>query len=437
MKFAFASALMTAVFLFSAESSHAGALEKELARLIVEHPNIRAGRKSVEATRQDIDIKRAAFFPTVTATGETGVEYIDSPAERAKRDNDKVWLNTKKVAGLTITQNLFNGYETTTQVKMARMNKAISELSLEGTIQNTLFEGINAYIDVLRQKRLIELARQNETTIVRQLNLEDERVQRGSGIAVDVLQAKSRLQIAKERRITFEGALEDAISRYFQIFNRPPDLDSMTDPIPPVEMIPSELAKAIDIAKRENPAVSNANATTEVARERQSIFRAEYYPTFDLVGAWNYERDNNGVPDTRRDYSMTLRSTWDLFSGFSTKAELAKAAYEYRASKDNHEYVIRKIAEQTKLAWQALITSRRRLELLENAVNIAAEVFQSRKRLREAGKETVINVLDAENEINNAQINYIAASYDERTAAYQLLQAMGRLSTTYLALELP
>ena len=92
--------------------------------------------------------------------------------------------------------------------------------------------------------------------------------------------------------------------------------------------------------------------------------------------------------------------------------------------------------EQSKLAWQALLTARERLELLENAVNIASEVFESRKKLREAGKETVINVLDAENEVNNAQINYTSAFYDERLAVYQLLLSMGRLDETNLNLGL-
>jgi len=92
------------------------------------------------------------------------------------------------------------------------------------------------------------------------------------------------------------------------------------------------------------------------------------------------------------------------------------------------------VIEQSKLAWQSLLTARERLELLENAVNIASEVFVSRKKLREAGKETVINVLDAENEVNNAQINYTSAFYDERLAVYQLLLAMGRLDQKNLSL---
>ena len=93
----------------------------------------------------------------------------------------------------------------------------------------------------------------------------------------------------------------------------------------------------------------------------------------------------------------------------------------------------RKAEEQTRLAWQALQTANERVALLENAVNIAAEVFDSRKKLRESGKETVINVLDAENEVYSARINYTSALYDARVAAYSVLQAIGRLELTVLA----
>jgi len=374
------------------------------------------------------------IFPTLSSTGTIGPQYVDSPGERTRlQDQDhKVWSRTGITAGVTATQNLFNGYNTASLVKTARLTKEIAELTLKGTRQNILFEGTSAYIDVLRQMRLIDLARNNEMTIQRQLNLEDERVRRGSGIAVDVLQAKSRLQLTKERRVNFEGALEDSVSRYFQVYGHAPNLETITDPVPPVEMIPSELERAIDIALVENPALDNSNATVEVARERRILVKSEYFPSFDLVGTWNFEKNNNTVIGIRRDYSVAVQSSWDLFTGFSTSAGMMQAAYDYRASKDNHDFVARKVVEQTKLAWQALLTTRLRLELLENAVNIAGEVFDSRKKLREAGKETVINVLDAENEVINAQINFTSASYDERLAVYQLLQAMGRHSTPFI-----
>ncbi len=413
----------------------ANPLESELADLIKSHPQIRASGKNLEAQRQAVGVAIADFYPQISATGDIGPEVIDNPSTRSS-DPENVYTRTKNTAGLTLTQNLFNGYRTASSVRTARLNKELAQISLEGTRQNTLFEGINSYIDVLRQRRLIELARENEATIQRQLNLEDERVQRGSGVAVDVLQAKSRLQRSKEQRVQFEGSLEDAISRYTQVYGRAPNIDTMMDPVPPVDLIPSQLERSVEIAITENPAVGNSGTNVEVARERRRNIAGELMPTVDLEAAWNYEKHNNATLGTRRDYSLVLSATWDLFTGFSTRSSQSQASFQYHASKDEHEFSTRKVIEQTKLAWQALLTARERLELLENAVNIASEVFESRKKLREAGKETVINVLDAENEVNSAQINFTSASYDERIAVYQLLLAMGRLDPVHLSINL-
>tara|TARA_R110000787_G_scaffold63679_6_gene143542 strand:+ start:1377 stop:2663 length:1287 start_codon:yes stop_codon:yes gene_type:complete len=419
----------------AASSTLANPINVELTGLITNHPSIRAAEKSLQSSRQGVKAAVADFYPTVSVSSDAGYENISSPTTRADNDPDATpFGRTRNTASLSLTQNLFSGYATASAVRTARLNRELAQISLEGTRQNTLFEGIQVYIDVLRQRRLIELARENEATIQRQLNLEDERVQRGSGVAVDVLQAKSRLQIAKERRVNFEGALEDAISRYTQTYDHPPDIDSMLDPEPPIEQIPSELTKSMDIAVVENPAIGNSGTTVEVARERRRTVRSELFPTVDLEGTYNYEKHNNAILGTRRDYSLVVSSTWELFSGFSTRASMAQAAYDYHASKDQHEFTVRKVIEQTKLAWQSLLTARERLELLENAVNIASEVFESRKKLREAGKETVINVLDAENEVNQAQINYTSAFYDERLAVFQLLLAMGRLDDANLGL---
>lgn len=423
------------VALLAGAHAHANPMEIELTGLLSEHPQIKAAEKSLQSSRQGVNAALSDFYPTVSVTGDAGYESIDNPATRGDNAPSAAsYGRTRNTASLTLSQNLFSGYATASAVRNARLNRELAQISFEGTRQNTVFEGIQVYVDVLRQRRLIQLALENEATIQRQLNLEDERVQRGSGVAVDVLQAKSRLQIAKERRVNFEGALEDAISRYTQVYGHAPDMESMLDPEPPVDLIPSELSKAIDIAVIENPAVGNSGTTVEVARERRRTVRAELFPSVDLEGAMNYEKHNNATLGTRRDYSLVVSSTWELFSGFSTRASMAQAAYDYHASKDQHEFTVRKVIEQSKLAWQSLLTARERLELLENAVNIASEVFESRKKLREAGKETVINVLDAENEVNNAQINYTSAFYDERIAVYQLLLAMGRLDGKSLAL---
>jgi adhesin transport system outer membrane protein len=331
-----------------------------------------------------------------------------------------------------VTQNVFNGFLTTTQLRTAALNKALTEVTLRGTTQQVLFEGIQTYVDVLKQKRLIEIAAETELTIQQQLELEDERVQRGTSITVDVLQAKSRLQIAKEKRVNFEGALQDAITKYTQTYNRPPPVETMVDPRVPAEIVPSNLEHAIEIAISENPSLANSGNNIEIAREKRSLIAAELYPVVDVIGKSNYEHNKASTLGTKRDFSLVLQATWELFGGFGTRSGQAQTAYEHAAVKDAHRHAANKVMEQTRIAWQAVLTARQRLELLENAVNIASEVFESRRALREAGRETVISVLDAENEVNNAQINLTGATYEERVAVYQLLLAMGRLNARFL-----
>jgi len=415
-------------------AAHGQSLEEELAGLSQSHPQVNAARKGVASTREEAAKAVAAFLPTVNLASDIGPEYIDSPAERASGDAEP-WSRTRSTTTLTVTQNLFRGFSDESASRSAQINRLVSQSTLDITRQNIMMEGVAAYIDVRRQLRLVELARQNEETIQIQLNLEDERVQKGSGIAVDVLQAKSRLQLAKERRTRFEGNLENALARYTQVFGHTPDLERMYDPLPSGNLLPDTLEAAISIAVSENPSILNSDYQVEAARELRRAARSEFMPRIDIVGSLNYEKNNDGTLGVRRDASVLLQANWDLFSGFTARANVAQAAFDYSASRDNYDYTVRKTVEQVRLTWQALLTARARVELLENAVNIASEVYESRRALRAAGQETVINVLDAESEIANAQINFASATFDERAAVYQLLLAMGRLEVSTLAVN--
>jgi len=290
-----------------------------------------------------------------------------------------------------------------------------------------LLEGATAYYEVLKSRRLVELAKRNIDTIQTQMRLEDERVQRGSGIAVDVLFAKSRLQVAKERMAGFEGELENSNSRFTQVFYRPPAVERIQDAPKLDPLIPGDLRQATEIALKDHPEVRASVLKGDVADERREAAKGPLFPRFDIVGRLNYENDVDGVDGRRNDRSIVLQATYDLFRGFGDQADAAQAASEASAVRINHQFVMRKVLEQSEIAYQQLQTIRQRRQLLENAVNIASEVFEARRRLRDSGKETALNVLDAENEVYLAQINLARAQYDERIAEFRLLQAFGRL----------
>ncbi len=420
-----AGCLTALAMVMSIGTVQAQPLASELEGLLSDNPQITGARKTASGTEEGVSQAFGSFLPQVTVSGDAGYEYVNNPSRRSSYDDS--YSTGRDTATVNATQLLYDGGKTAAAYAAAKGQHEAATGEQAATEQNVLYQGIAAYLNVLRQRELIGLSLQNEDNIKRQLNLESERVQRGSGIAVDVLQAKSRLQISKERRVTVEGGLKEAFATYEQVFGHPPDTSTMALPMAPLQLLPATLESAVKLALDSNPALSSARAQTSIASEQRDAAHSGYLPTINLEAEANYEHNKNTVIGVRRDVSVLVTANWAVFNGFATRASVARAAYDYAASQDNESYVRRRIEEQTKLAWQALDTARQRVGLLENAVNIASEVYSSREKLRNAGKETAINVLDAENEVFNARINLTSAIFDANLAAYQVLLAMGQL----------
>jgi adhesin transport system outer membrane protein len=406
--------------------SHAQSLNEDLRHLIGTNPRILSAQRTFDAARDAQQRAWGAFLPTVDLSANSGYDRVDSPSRRTQGRSPKT-LNTDGLT-LSLTQNVFDGFRRTSNYDGARIQTSIQDTTLEATRQAVMFEGITAYLDVLRHTQLVDLARKNERTIQQQLNLESERVQRGGGMAVDALFARSRLQIGRERLVAFEGALNDALSRYHQVFGKRAVPELMIDPLPPAQLMPATLEDAIRIAEGGNPNRIVSGLQVDLADKRRTTAASDYYPRVDLVARNSSERNIDGTEGERREFTAFVRVTWELFSGFQTRASVSEAAQLHGAAQNNHGFTSRKVVEETRLAWNEMSVARERVRLLENAVNIASEVFDARDRLRRAGRETAINVLDAENEVYNARINYAQAAYDGRRAIYRLLQAMGMVT---------
>jgi len=426
-----------AVWLCSVLAGTAGAatLDEELRSLVENHPQIQSKTKAVSSAEEGVRAARSGYLPSLKLGADHGQEYINSPDRR--QTPGKPFDDNRQTASLTVSQKIFDGFATDAAVDAAKISHTISQSDLRATRQTTLLEAATAYLDVLRQTRLVALSRENERKVAEQLNLEDERVAKGSGIASDVLAAKQRLQIAKERRVKFEGDFNAAVARFNQVFDHAPDVAGLVDPALPLDLIPETLDESLDIAEHDNPSLDSVNRTIDLTAERQRGAEAGYWPTLDLVGKTDYENNKNAVIGVRRDWSVLLVANWELFSGFKTDALVAQATWEHAASRDNRLQTSRKVSEATRISWHKLQTARQRLDLLDNAATIAEEVWAAQKRKREAGKATVQEVLDEETRINDARINYTGAYYDMYQAAYELLSSMGRLEVDGLSRAQP
>ncbi len=263
MRVCVAVAVVGALAITLANGAVAKSLTEALSRLIEDNPRIISAQKNLGATGKTVDEAFAAYLPRVGASLDGGYESTDNQARRAA-GADTLGL-TRQSANLTVTQNLFDGSLKSESLNIAELGVGIASQSLEAITQVVLIEGVVAYHNVLRQKRLVGLAQASERTIASQLQLEDERVKRGGGIAVDVLLSKARLQLAKEQLVAFSGALKEAHAIYRQVFGEPSEVGSMAEPIPPVATIPMKLEDAIADALDGSPQLKSGEQATEVA----------------------------------------------------------------------------------------------------------------------------------------------------------------------------
>lgn len=419
---------------FGLADSHAVAnpLSDELQHLLQTNPRLKAAQKGIAAAKEGIREARSGYFPRVNVSGDIGQQYVDSPSRRSTEGED--FFDTRRATTLTVTQNLFEGFRTSASEKIAELEKDVSSARYRITEQTVLFDGIRAYINVLKQSRLLEIAKRNEATLQDQLELESARVERGSGLAVDVLQAKSRLQLARERVVSILGDLRNAHSVYLELFNRPAVPTQMTVPTVPKAELPETRDGAVSIAAEENAVLRQSRNVVEIASERRTVEQSTFWPRIDLVGEGSWEKNVDGIPGIRREGQVTVRAVWDIFDGFLTPARSSRAAADYSAALDGRRTVDRDVRNRVRQAWSRYRTTGEQRELLQNAVNIAAEVFEARKKLRQRGRESVINLLDAENELNSARLRYTDSAFNHVIAAYRVLLQTGRLTPDTLQL---
>lgn len=410
----------------------AGPMPSELQHLVSTHPRLQAALRGIDAAKEGQREARSAYFPTVSLSGDVGRERVDSPSRRD--DEGRPFENTRKLSTLTVTQNIFEGFRTDGEAAIAGLRTDVAELDLDINTQTLLFQGVRSYIDVLRQSRLHAIAKENERTLQEQLRLESARVERGSGLTVDVLQAKSRLQLARERVVTIFGQLQQALARYLELFGKPAVPAEMKIPDLPRQAMPETLDGALSIAMAENAVLKRSGTQIDIASEQRDVARSTYWPRIDLVGEGSWGKDIDGVAGTRREGKVVVRAVWDLFDGFRTSARSSKAMAEYGAALDSRMAADREVRDRVRRAWEVYRTTGEQVKLLENAVNIAAEVFGARQKLRQRGRETAINVLDAENELNSARLRLTRARFAQVLAGHRVLLQIGRLTPETLSL---
>lgn len=398
-------------------------LRAELAALMQSHKKIKAAESDLKAAQENHQVAKGAWFPTMGVSASYGHER--QLKGNATDDTQMV----PRTLDFSVTQKVWDGGSTSSSISSADLTVRQSAATLTQVRQDLLLEAITAHLNLLSAVDVLKYARESEENIKRQAELEDAKVQRGSGFSTDVLQAKAQLAGAQARRVQAQGALLVTENRYKAVFgNLPGDLESLDRLSTPADMIPSTVEEVIEVALKENPLLVATRFAESLALENVTKTKADSFaPVINAVAQSNHARDESGTVGDKHEDLIKLEMTYSFNMGLTALNSLKAAELGYEGLGARLGDAQDQIEEAARNAWSQLLTARENAELLRNQANITGAFLEDARKERALGRRSLIDVLASETALINASSAASQAETSVVLASYTLLSVMGRL----------
>jgi len=388
---------------------------------IAAHPSILEQVHIFRQVDRDRDIARSGWRPSIDLQASTGTHELESPLTGPlKREFES------NRAELSITQNLFNGFDTTYQTLQAKARVSSALYEIFDTADNIALDAVQAYLDVLNQQKLLELAETNVTSHERILSQIRERNVAGVGRRSELEQTEGRVARAHASLISQQNNVQDAASRLHEILGRYVALSRLKKPEMP-EHPGLTLDELIDEALKQHPAIKVAGFNVQAAISDSNRARSNYYPKVDLRLAKEVGENLGGISGDTDGHRLELNLSYNLYRGGADRAEQRKKVSAVHENQEFAARVRRQVINTLRLAWVADQSLARQLKFLDTHIEKSRKTVESYSEEFFIGQRDLLDLLNAEGELNTAQRQYADAYYDALAARYRILEGIGIL----------
>ena len=412
----------------AAATAHAMTLVEAVTFAVTTNPEIGEARANRLAIDQELVQARGLYLPQIDLEARTGPEWSDTPTTRARgAGGDGDWQLPWQLS-VVLQQRLFDGFEVDSEVERqaARVDAAAFRV-----IERSEFIGLDvvqAYLDVLRQIELVELARDN--VAVHRRTLEDvlRRVGGGEASIADAQQAEERLRNAERILVDTEVAFEDARIDFQRLVGQP--AGQLFMPATVVAALPPDVDSAVEMALVDNPTIQLGLADLDVSYAEFRASEAPFYPSLSIESSASVGEDLDGAEGREERFNVQLVARYNLFRGFIDSANRQEQVARIGESRERVATFARDVEELVRSTWNSLEGAARNIEILQQQVVAAEQVRNSYREQFDIGARTLLDVLDSENELFLARSDLVSFRFAEEFGRYRVLAAGGRLLPT-------
>jgi outer membrane protein len=412
------------VLLIAAPPAPAQTLTEAFAYAYNTNPQLLAQRSLLRATDEQVPQALANWRPTVTVTAQGGATRAGVAAGPGARTAFSTF--TTRSVDLTVTQPIYRGGRTEAQTRQAVNNVQSARAATLG-VETTVFQAVaQAYLDVVRDQTLVEVNRNNEAVLRRQLEATRDRFRVGEVTRTDVAQAESSLAQATATRIASEGQLEVSRANYARAVGHPPGRLVMPRERP---VLPATREEALALAANNNPNVISATFTELAARDNVDLIRGQLLPQVSIVGDFNRSyAPSITLRNSRQDTaSVVARLTMPLYEGGSIYSQTRAAEQTVGQRRSQVDDARRQAVQAATQAWETLQSARAAIASFGAAVRAAQIALEGTQQEALVGSRTVLDVLISEQQLFTTQSQLVGAQHDAAVAEFNLAAATGRL----------
>ncbi len=420
---------------FSA-TGHALSLEEAVRAAVTTHPQVSAAQAERRAAEQEVRQARAGYYPSLELNAGIGREFSSIDQLRAAGLDARAM--TRREAGLTLTQTLFDGLATRNHVDAATASLQAADSRATDKREAVALKAVQVYLDVVRARRLVALA---EANVASHLDMADKvglGVRRGVSQRADLQQAMGRLALARSTLVARQAKVLEAETNYARVVGEPPPADLLEPKVAEAtfvragalntELLSRSRSEATSVALKENPSLKAALADVDAAAAAARAARAGYMPKIFLEVRADKDRNLSGVKGASNISALMLMAQWNLYRGGADEAR-EKALVERRfAAQDTALDSRRAVEAGVALSLQSAATSQERLVHLKEYVTESELTLHSYRAQRELGRRSLLDVLNAESELFTARSNLEEARIDTILDHYYVQASQGRLT---------
>lgn len=377
----------------------------------------------------------AGYLPTLDMTGGVGKQYANNATTRAISSDPEGTLTLNRTEfGVLASQMLFDGFGVYHDVQGHKARVKAESWRVNGTAQDVALAVAEAYLDVILDRELTAIGRENLEIHERIGSQIQKRSESGIGRKADLDQSAARIALAHTNFMASEGKLRDSETSFLRQVGVPVPRVLVRPQMP--QPFPRTERDAVELGLKYHPTLHASVEDWLVTKASYKGSRAAFMPRLDLNLSHTRNHNVDGSAGDSDENAAMLRLRWNLFSGGKDLARLCETAYKMQEAQEVTNRAQRQVVQAVRFAWNLYHTNLLEMKYFKAHVDASLSTMDAYQKQFNIGQRTLLDLLDAQNELYGARIAYARAKMDELRGMYRLLNATGVL-TEYLKVELP